>query len=167
MGLWLVVVPLSPITDPVLQRLQRAVGRVCAVSKPAEASGAGIDREELTADEATRFDDGEPPLGWVEWWRQKANEIQSREGSALITLEPGVLGYHRVEALDPDRLQEHMDTVIWTRPAGVILAWGVPESAMNQRHFRRIPCAGALGVHVDGCAAILVSDSDTVQNWPW
>lgn len=167
MGLWLVVVPLSPIHDPVLRRLQRAVQRVCSVAKPLASSGAGIDRNRLHSDEVARFDDGEPPLGWIEWWRQKAKEIQLREGSALITLEPGILGYHRVDALDPDRLQEHMDTVIWTRPAGVILAWGVSETAMSAQHFRRIPCAGALGVHVDGCAAILVSDSDTVQNWSW
>ena len=137
------------------------------MSAPLVSVGAGIDRERLNEEEAARFDDGKAPLGWVQWWGNKAEEIQSRQDSALITLEPGILGYHYVQPLSIPRLEEQIDTVIWTRPAGVILAWGVPESAMNARHFRRIPCAGALGVHVDGCAAVLVADSNTVTNWSW
>ena len=167
MGLRLVVIPLSPIKDEVVHRLRRAVGRVCSVPKPHQTSGASIDRERLNDEEAARFDDGEPPIGWIAWWANKAQEIDARGGGALITLEPGLLGYRRVQPIDADALKQQMDSVIWTRAAGVVLAWGVPESAMNKRHFRRIPCAGAVGVHIDGCGAILMADPDTTNAWAW
>ncbi len=161
------VVPLSPLTDEIVGRLRRAVRRACALPKTHAASGAGIDRERLSTEEAALFDDGEPPTGWVQWWTTKAQEIEARGGGAIITLEPGLLGHRRVEPIDVDALKQHMDSIIWTRAAGVVLAWGVPESAMNKRHLRRVPCAGALGVQVDGCGAILVADSDTLNDWSW
>ena len=146
---------------------ESAIERACKVQGLHSATGATIDTPQLSIDEQSRLDNGEPPDGWVEWWRNKATYIQGLEGAALITLEPGLLGHRRGQPIDLTVLRELMDSVIWSRAGGVILAWGVPDSAMQKKHLRRIPCAGALGVQVDGCAAILVCGPDTAAAWAW
>ena len=93
------------------------------------------------------------------------DSLQAREGAALITLEPGLLGQHRVQPLSLDALMAQMESPTWTMPAGVVIAWGVDEGLVGRTALRKIACAGALGVHVDGCAAVLVADPSTVQGW--
>ena len=161
------VISLSPIDENTLSRLRRSIERTCKVAKPHTVTGATIDIPALS-DEANRhLDNGEPPNEWVEWWTTKATYIEGLKGSALITLEPGIMGSRRVQPIDLQLLKDLMETVIWTRAGGVILAWGVPDSAMHQKHLRKIDCSGALGVQVDGCGAILVCDLDTAEKWTW
>jgi len=155
------------VDETVLPGLRRSVERVCKVAAPADGAGVAIDHTLLSSEDRALFDDGESPSGWVEWWLTKAKYIQTLEGAALITLEPGFLGKRLVQPIDIALLERLIGTVIWTRPAGVILAWGVPEAKMNQRHLGRIPCTGALGVHMDGCSAILVCEPSTCSSWSW
>ena len=158
---------LSPVNEQALPRLRRAVERVCKIATPSDGAGAAIDHTALSLEDQARFNDGESPSGWVEWWLTKAKHIQTLEGAALITLEPGFFGKRFVQPIELTSFEQLIGTIIWTRPAGVILAWGVPNAKMNQRHLRRIPCTGALGVHMDGCSAILVSDPSTCSTWSW
>ena len=160
-------IPLSPIKESTLVRLRKSIERICKVQEPHSVAGATIDTPQLSDEEHTRLDNGEPPEGWVDWWQTKATHIECLEGSALITLEPGLLGHRHVQPIDLKLLRDLMETVIWTRAGGVILAWGVPDSAMHQKHLRRIPCAGALGTQVDGCGAVLVCDPGSAERWTW
>ena len=163
----LMVIPLSPIKESTLVRLRKSIERACRVQGPHSVAGAVIDAPQLSGEEQNRFDEGEAPKGWVEWWQNKATYVQNLEGSALITLEPGPLGYRHVQPIDLKLLRDLMETVIWTREGGVILAWGVPDTAMNQKHLRRITCSGALGVQADGCGAVLLCDPSTTAEWTW
>ena len=89
------------------------------------------------------------------------------EGSALITLEPGPIAQQRVQAIEAEVLTSFFDTVPWTRCAGVVLAWGVPEQVMGQVQRGPIACAGALAVVIDGCGALLFGEPELCRNWRW
>ena len=160
-------IPLSPISNDALEPLQRDLATACLVPKTAHASGMTIDVSALTAAEQALFDDGEILPTWADWWHKQAKRIEGMEGSALITLEPGPLGQQRVQAIEVEVLTSLFDTVPWTRCAGVVLAWGVPEDAMSRVQRGPIPCAGALTVVIDGCGALLVGDPEVVPNWRW
>ena len=75
------------------------------------------------------------------------------------------MGQHRVRPLSLGTLLAQMGTPTWTMPAGVVVAWGVDDGLVGRTVLRKIACAGALGVHVDGCAAVLVADPNTVRDW--
>ena len=156
---------LERIADDVLPQLHRCVHRVCKISLPYEVTGVSFDHAQLAQEERVRFDDGELPAGWVQWWRATAKRIREREGAAVITIQPGLLGLRRVEPLDLADFEAHIGTRIWDIEAGVILAWGVPQSSMNRRHFRRIPCEGAIGVVTDGCCALALHSPDADLPW--
>ena len=160
-------VKLSKLDAPVLGSLAGELQRVCSVADPHDAAGVCLDPSSLSADEQVRFDDGMLPEHFMNWWLTQAERVREQEGAALITLQPGLLGQRRVEPLRIDAFHELFDHTLWTIPLGVVLAWGVPERTMNGRHLRRIPCAGALGVVVDGYGAVLVADSETCAGWPW
>ena len=156
---------LGPLDDAIAEQMKADVMAVCLVPPPHQAKGFSVLPEKLSGEAKLRFDDGELPQEWMDWWAAQVDSIQPRDGAALITLEPGLLGQHRVRPLSMETLMAQMETPTWTIPAGVVVAWGVDEGLVGRTVLRRIVCAGALGVHVDGCAAVLVADPDTVRCW--
>ena len=156
---------LGPLDDAIAEQMKADVLAVCRVPPPHQAKGFTILPEKLSGEAQLRFDDGELPQEWMDWWSAQVDSLQAREGSALITLEPGLLGQHRVQPLSLETLLAQMETPTWTMPAGVVIAWGVDEGLVGRTVLRTIACAGALGVHVDGCAAVLVADPNTAQDW--
>ena len=156
---------LGPLDDAIAEQMKADVLAVCRVPPPHQAKGFTILPEKLSGEAKLRFDDGELPQEWMDWWSAQVDSLQAREGAALITLEPGLLGHHRVQPLSLETLLAQMETPTWTIPAGVVIAWGVNEGLVGRTVLRKIACAGALGVHVDGCAAVLVADPSTVQGW--
>ena len=156
---------LGPLDDAIAEQMKADVLAVCRVPPPHQAKGFSVLPENLSGEAQLRFDDGEMPQEWMDWWAAQVASIQARNGAALITLEPGLLGQHRVRPLSMETLIAQMETTTWTIPAGVVVAWGVDEGLVGRTVLRKIACAGALGVHVDGCAAVLVADPSTVQGW--
>ena len=167
MGLKLVVAPIISLSDDRLPRLRRDIEKVCTIPEPNRAGGVVIDPALLSTDDRTHFDDGKRPDAWLQWWLSQIQHIQTLGGAALITLEPGLLGHRLVEPLQDPDLSQLSESPIWDRAGGVIVAWGISEDTMNRRHLKRIPCAGALGVHIDGCAAILVCKDEVYESWQW
>ena len=149
----------------VLDGLRRDQEKVCSVDSPSDAMVFSFDIDQLTSSQRERFDDGEPPEFWFQWWVEQAERIRGRDGAVMITLEPGLLGRRQVRPITLEGFRSLMDTALWTMPAGVILAWGVAPSAMGRTHMRRIDCAGALSVGVDGYVALLVCDSQIGTQW--
>ncbi len=139
-----------------LPGLHRSIQRVCRVGVPYEMTGVSFDPAQLSGEERVLFDDGELPSAWVQWWMATATQVSTMNGAAMLTMQPGLLGRHLAEPLDLERFEEHIGSNIWSMPAGVVLAWGVAESAMNRRHLLAIPCAGAVGAFVDGCCALRI-----------
>ncbi len=156
---------LGPLDDAIAEQMKADVLAVCLVPPPHQAKGFTVLPEKLSGEAQLRFDDGELPGEWIDWWSAQAASLQARDGAALITLEPGLLGQHRVQPLSMETLMAHMEMPTWTIPAGVVIAWGVDDGLLGRKVLRRIVCAGALGVHVDGCAAVLVADPNTVRGW--
>jgi len=139
--------------------------KVCRVGSPSDAVAFSFEIDQLTVSQRERFDDGEAPEFWLQWWVDQAERIRGRDGAAMMTLEPGLLRRRWVSPISIDGLRSLMDTTLWTMPAGVVLAWGVAPSAMGRSHLRRIDCAGALSVGVDGCVALLVCDPQICTEW--
>ena len=156
---------LGPLDDAIAEQMKEDVLAVCRVPPPFQAKGFTVLPEKLSGETKLRFDDGELPQEWMDWWAAQVASIQARDGAALITLEPGLLGQHRVRPLSLGTLLAQMGTPTWTMPAGVVVAWGVDDGLVGRTVLRKIACAGALGVHVDGCAAVLVADPNTVRDW--
>ena len=156
---------LGPLDDAIAEQMKADVMAVCLVPPPNQAKGFSVLPEKLSGEAKLRFDDGYLPQEWMDWWVVQVASIQARDGAALITLEPGLLGQHRVRPLSIETLLAQMETPTWTIPAGVVIAWGVDDGLLGRKVLRRIVCAGALSVHVDGCAAVLVADRNTVQDW--
>ena len=156
---------LGPLDDAIAEQMKADVLAVCQVLPPHQAKGFTVRPEMLSGEAQLRFDDGELPQEWKDWWASQAVSLQARDGAALITLEPGLLGQRRVQPLSLEALMALMETSAWTRPAGVVIAWGVDDGLIGRTVLRRIVCAGALSVHVDGCAAVLVAEPNTVQDW--
>ena len=156
---------LGPLDDAIAEQMKADVMAVCLVPPPHQAKGFSVLPEKLSGEAKLRFDDGYLPQEWMAGWVAQVASIQARDGAALITLEPGLLGQHRVRPLSIETLLAQMETPTWTIPAGVVIAWGVDDGLLGRKVLRRIVCAGALSVHVDGCAAVLVADRNTVQDW--
>ena len=161
------MISLTPVNDTVIDELRSNLTRVCAVSKPFRVVAHAIDHTVLSELDTRAFDDGSPPLGWIDWWLSMGERIQSFDRPALFHALPGLLGKTRVQTIHLIQLKELMDQRQWTLPAGVVLAWGVPAEAMNKDHLRTIDCTGALGVDIDGCAAVLMAPEETCADWPW
>ena len=157
----------SPLSDDAISTIRHRLEKVCRLGDPHEVAGVCIDSTGLSVEEQALFDDGEILPKWAAWWHTQARRIQNLEGAALISLEPGPLGKHRIQAIETDALASLFDTVSWTRCAGVVLAWGVTEQAMDQIQRGPIPCEGALAVAVDGCGALLVCGPDICRSWSW
>ena len=84
-----------------------------------------------------------PQEGWIGGPHRWPHPSYHRDGAALITLEPGLLGQHRVRPLSMETLMAQMETPTWTIPAGVVIAWGVDEGLVGRTVLRKIACAGA------------------------
>ena len=147
--------------EPECQRVEKA----CRIHSSFFRTLFYLETARMTEEEQVSFDDGELPQRWVRWWNSCARRIEAFEGAALIELLPGFLGKRRVRPLEVSALPELLDSAVWTMPAGVILAWGVRETSMNRNHLNRIQCSGALGVCMDGCAALLLSEEETGVDW--
>ncbi len=143
----------------------RRVEKACRISSSCVRTLFYLESARMSPEEQMSFDDGELPERWVRWWKSRARRFEAFEGAALVDLLPGFLGKRRVRPLDVSVLAELMDSSVWSIPAGVILAWGVPERSMNKNHLRVIPCSGALGVCMDGCAALLLSEEEIGVDW--
>ena len=109
---------LGPLDDAITEQMKADVLAVCRVPPPHQAKGFTILPEKLSGEAKLRFDDGELPQEWMDWWAAQVDSLRAREGAALITLEPGLLGQHRVQPLSLETLMAQMETPTWTMPAG-------------------------------------------------
>ena len=109
---------LGPLDDAIAEQMKEDVLAVCRVPPPFQAKGFTVLPEKLSGETKLRFDDGELPQEWMDWWAAQVASIQARDGAALITLEPGLLGQHRVRPLSLGTLLAQMGTPTWPcRPA--------------------------------------------------